>query len=439
MNTKIRKITALTLAILTVGAFTSCGEDKPEDIRDSQESESENQEANTEPEVKDINVAVNYKYDIMSQAAARYNNSHDDSRIQILNYSRYNTEDNPTGAAEQLRLDIISGEIPDIIDVSMIDGLGLEKFGMYTDLYPYLDADEELNRDSFIPSILELNEKDGKLYSMPVTCNTFYVYAGKSKFLSDYSDWETEDIVGINKQYPDKLLYGHCSNSADILFQTFDINDFIDYDTYTCNFDSEEFIDILEFCSQYPVEGEYNTATTENIRNDRALVGMLKLLSIDEIPQEFNEMFGDEEYTLIKTAYNFGSRFAVTENCWNKDYAWDYIKEFYNQEAFIKNLDNSEMIEAIPLTKPQFDAQVEYLQSIDDSSDNIFNKPVTDEEADMIYEILCNGKECVQNDNFDIYLICYEETQRCFNGDISPKECAEMIQSRVGIYLGEKA
>ncbi len=442
MKVSIKIITALTLAVLTLGASVSCGEEKPEDMSDSQESHPERIEEITEPEKRDIIVAVNYKEDIMRSAAIRYNTSHDDSRIQIIDYSRYNTEDNPSGAAEQLRLDIISGDVPDIIDVSMIDGLGLEKFGMYTDLYPYLDADEELNRDTFIPSILELNEKDGKLYSMPVTCNKLYLYAGKSKYLSEYSNWETEDIIGINKRYPDKMLYGHCSNSAELLFQTFDISDFIDYDTYTCNFASEEFVDILEFCNQYPPEGEYNTATAEHIRNDQALVGMQKIISIDEIPQGFNELFGDEDYTHIKTSYNFGSRFAITESCWNKDHAWEYIKEFYDQEAYERELDNiseDEIALLLPLTKPQFDAQIEFLQMHGDAEITGFNKQLTDEEADMIYQLLSKGNEIVQNDNFDIYLICYEETQRCFNGDISPQECAEMIQSRVGIYLGERS
>ena len=53
MKVSIKKITALTLAVLTLGASVSCGEEKPEDMSDSQESQNEK---NQQPEKTVIDI-----------------------------------------------------------------------------------------------------------------------------------------------------------------------------------------------------------------------------------------------------------------------------------------------------------------------------------------------------------------------------------------------
>lgn len=398
-------------------------------------------------EKRSVKVAVSYKSPELQKAAVRYNNTHDDSRIALVEYGPSDDE-NSARNADDLRLEIISGDIPDIIDLSLIGGLGLEKFGMYTDLYPFLDSDEELSREAFLPSVFNACEKDGKLLSLPVTCSTVYITAGKTKFLEDFAGLTDEYIMGLAEKYPDKLLYANRTNASDIIFQTFDMNQFIDYESYTCNFESEEFIDILEFCTKYPSEGSYVHEYNENIRSDKALIGTVKIPDIYSISDSVSEMFGDEDYTVLETEFNYGVRLAITESCPDKNGAWEFIRENYDIEMymdnFVSDFKSYGLCGGIPITAAQFEAQAEFFRTIEQNEDlnlegHSINKNLTQEQCDLVYDILCGAESCVENMNYDMYMIIYEETTECFGGEITPEECAERIQNRMSILLSERS
>lgn len=72
--------------------------------------------------------------------------------------------------AERWSLDIATGNVPDILDVS--HGISTEQFikkGLLADLYPLMEKDEEIKKEKFVPSVLRTLENDGKLYYMPVS------------------------------------------------------------------------------------------------------------------------------------------------------------------------------------------------------------------------------------------------------------------------------
>ncbi len=392
MKNTFRKITALTLSVLMAGAFTSCNKDKSEKKRS-------------------VTVAVSYISPILQKAAERYNTAQDDSCIELVEYGPSGDE-NAARTADDLKLEIIAGDIPDIIDVSLISGLGLEKFGMYTDLYPFLDSDAELSREAFFPGVFTACEEEGKLLSLPVTYKTIFVTAGKKKFFEDFTELTDEYIMGLAEKYPDKLLYAIHTNSSALIFDNFDMNRFIDYDSYTCNFNSEEFIDILEFCKNYPAEGEFLFEQDENIRSDKALMSSFAVSPFTS-PDFLEKMFGDEEYTVLETKFHYGIRLAITENCPDKNDAWEFIRELYNADTG----------DEFPVTVTQFEAKEESF--------------VTSEQYSFAYGILSETDGCTENINNDIYKIINEETVECFGGAITSQECAEIIQNRVSIYLSE--
>ena len=411
-------------------------------------SEGGNADNSDEPvEKRNVKVAVSMKTTELEKAAVKYNTTHDDSRIALVEYGPSGDE-NSARNADDLKLEIVAGDIPDIIDVSLISGLGLEKFGMYTDLYPFIDADEELSRESFLPSVFAACENDGKLLSLPVTCDTIYITAGKTKFFEDFTKLTDEYIMGLTEKHPDKLLYANRSNSSEIIFQTFDMNQFIDYDSYTCNFNSKEFIDILEFCTQYPAEGQYLHEYNENIRTDKALIGTFKVGDMYGLLDSLDEMFGEEDYTMLETELNYFVRLAITEDCPDKNDAWEFIREAYDIETYMDNFEstfkNYGICDGIPITVGQFEAQKAFLSTIEQNKDlNLenfsINKNITEEQCDIIYNILCQAERGIENLNWDIYMIIHEETTECFGGGITPQECAERIQNRTSILLSERS
>ena len=77
MKNTFKKLTALTLSILTVGALTSCGKEKPEDISDRQESSSSAENSET-AEKKTLTLAVLSGDSSLSNSIRWFNNSNDD-------------------------------------------------------------------------------------------------------------------------------------------------------------------------------------------------------------------------------------------------------------------------------------------------------------------------------------------------------------------------
>ena len=75
-----------------------------------------------------------------------FNKSSDKYRIEIKDYSEFNTADDYQAGLTKLNTEIAAGNVPDILNVS---GLPIQQYsakGLLEDLYPYIDADEELNR-----------------------------------------------------------------------------------------------------------------------------------------------------------------------------------------------------------------------------------------------------------------------------------------------------
>ncbi len=393
MKNTIRRITALVLTSVLLCGAVSCGKEKPEEKRC-------------------VKVAVSYKSPMLCSAAERYNSTHENSVIELVEYAA--SEDTEAeNTADDLCLEIAAGDYPDIIDLSIIDDIELDSMGMCTDLYPFLDSDDELSRDSFFPGVFTACEKEGKLISLPAAYKTIFVSAGKSKFFEDFTELNNAYIMELAEKYPDKLLSPFHTNSSVYIFDLFDMNQFIDYDSYTCNFNSEEFINILEFCSQYPAEVEFLTTPDENILTDKALIYLFQV-SIFTNP-DLEKIFGDEEYTVLETNFHYGIRLAITESCPDKNAAWEFLSEVYNGESG----------DDFPVTVKQFEEKRDSF--------------VTQQHYDFAYDILSGTDGFTETLSDDIAIIISEETAECFNGEASPQECAEMLQNRISIYLSEKS
>ena len=96
----------------------------------------------------------------------KFNRSNDKYRIEVVDYSEYNNEENGYDAGlTKLNTEIMAGNIPDILDISSVNYVQLASKGLIEDLYPYIDADEELNREDFFENVLAAMEVDGKLYA----------------------------------------------------------------------------------------------------------------------------------------------------------------------------------------------------------------------------------------------------------------------------------
>ena len=127
----------------------------------------------------------------MRDAIVKFNRASNTHRIVVRDYSEYNTDDDYNAGIQKLNTEMLSGKLPDMIDINTYS-MPVEQYaakGFLTDLYELIDADPELSRESFVqPVIKALESADGKLYQLPSTFAVSTAIA-LDKVAGDYDTW----------------------------------------------------------------------------------------------------------------------------------------------------------------------------------------------------------------------------------------------------------
>ena len=125
--------------------------------------------------------------------------------------------------------------------------------GGFCDLYEFMKDDPEVNPDTLSEHILELNERDGKLYSMP-TYYAAWSMTGKSGYVGSERNWTVSEFIDRWEKMPEGATVNGTSNAENIYYDVLRTNTtaFVDYANCEVHFDSPDFRKMLEFCSTFP-------------------------------------------------------------------------------------------------------------------------------------------------------------------------------------------
>ena len=130
----------------------------------------------------------------MRDAIVKFNRASNTHRIVVRDYSEYNTDDDYNAGIQKLNTEMLSGKLPDMIDINTYS-MPVEQYaakGFLTDLYELIDADPDMSRESFVqPVIKALESADGKLYQLPSTFAVSTAIA-LDKVAGDYDTWNLE-------------------------------------------------------------------------------------------------------------------------------------------------------------------------------------------------------------------------------------------------------
>lgn len=408
-----------------------------------------------------------------------FNKSNTEYRIKIADYSKYNewdeeTEKQTNSAAKQLKMDIVTGNSPDMIityDYSLISELAPK--GTFTDLYTYLEKDNDLSKDDIMPNVLKASEIDGKLYSMSPNFQVA-TFACKSKFF-DKENWTLDDMIDTLHEHPDMQLmnYGNSKEDAFEMLANACCDEFIDYEKLECHFDSDDFKKILEFCNEFPDESEeidWETATDDEMQeywneqetmclNDKALLSDAGFYDFTGYSQARSVTFGDD-ITLVGTPSNNGkgallslsNAMAVMDSSPSKDACWEFIKTFFTEDyqtndrysfglpslvsAFDKKAEDA-------MHKPYYidedGKKVEYENTYYINGKEITIDPLTKEEKDFVVDYIKKADKMYNGYTDEIKEIIVEEVTKYFKGEATSQQTIDKLQNRVGILISEQS
>lgn len=409
-----------------------------------------------------LKLACAYLNEYIRQEIMEFQKENEDYKIEVWDYSMYEN------AEERLQLDMAAGRIPDIISLNHFSIQNLIQKGILTDLYPLIEEDKEMEKETFIPEVLETLEQNGKLYSL---ITDFYIHclSGSKEKLGDREGISVEEIMDIYKNLSEneKLFYSDTQQYAfDILCH---ISDFVDPDSNKIDFNCQDFIDLLKFSKQFPEKEKELKPGTMMIQTP--LICYQSFGSLRSLMEQhcFYENQGGavflsypskdkkQELSIIGVENELG----ITEYCQNKTKAWEFVRRFftykYQMNYTYDGKDGS--TQGFPVRQDVFDKQLEYAMAKEDyidedgtnvmslenvpsrqgNNENIILHAFTKEEISQVKKLFkrCHGLTFTDTTN-DISKLIKEELPAFFAGDRTAKETAEIIQKRVELYINER-
>ena len=425
------------------------------------------------PHKESLRMAVMYLDYHTQQAIIDFNRSNDKYRVDVRDYSEYNTEDDYSAGLTKLTTEIMAGNMPDILSVAeSIPYRQLAAKGLLEDLYPYIDADEQLSRGDFFPNVLSAMELDGKLYA---ACAGFAVETavGASSVVGDTPGWTYDEYYAALATMPEGCEGFDIGVDRDTMLEislALDMTDYVDWAAGTCNFDSEEFAKVLEFCKPFPDASYYENYeyTAEDSPANRVAQGKQMLCvatfsGTDFFYMDYDKVFGGQA-TCIGFPTNNGvgntlamlESYAMSSTCHNKEAAWQFLRGFLteeyqmegyylptNQKTFEKQLEKAMEVEY------EKDANGNYLLdengeripvsrgSVYDGMETYDIYATTPRQAQMLRDVIASATKMMDYD-MSIINIVKEEAAAYFAGQKTAQEVCKLIQSKANIYINEQ-
>lgn len=417
-------------------------------------------------DVKDkqvLTLACNYVDYSVRQQVVNFNKKSDTYRIQIKDYSMYNTEEDYTLAQTRLNTDIVSGNVPDILQLN--SSLPVESYiakGLFEDLYPYIDSDEEISRDDLLMNVMDVFSTEGKLYKLVPTFSVMTV-AGKTADVGKEPGWTLDDLNALLASKPEgtEVFFDSIRSSVLTNWMQMSSEQFINWETGECSFDSDGFVKLLEFVKQFPESWDDEKFQDENYwngydsiyRDGRALLSVCYLSDFASYNRMEEGSFG-EEITMIGfpaenkkgSAFDYNTSFAMSSKSANKEGAWEFLRYFLSYDyqkdmgGFPTNAKCYEELKEKAKQKPYYldenNKKVEYDDTYYVNGIEIIIPPMTDEKIQKVEDFIFSIDQTVVYDENLINIIT-EEAEGFFSGQKSAKEVAGIIQSRVKIYVNE--
>ena len=421
-----------------------------------------------------------------------YNKTNDEYRINVVDYSEYATDDDYNAGVTKLTTEIISGSVPDIF---LTSNLPIDKYaakGVIADLNTFMDGGNGLSRDYFVPQVMSALEKDGKLYELPTSFSVQTAYA-LSSIASQYDTWNVAAVQDAMTQLQEGATVfsdGWTKNTALSNCLSRNLSAFVDWTTGKCEFDSEAFQQLLAFCNSFPAEtsdgdGAIAYAPSADIAvddamwdsdatritNGKQLMSTIGMYSFDSYIWNVYAIRDKITFTGYPTEDGSGSSFelqmpmAISSVTKYPDAAWDFVCSIIKK---MNTIDENNYYYGFPISQAAFDAEMtdimteqyqldENGEQVDWDGDGEPDKAIrgsyetmengetvykdvyalTQEDIDQILGVINNTRSVYDYDQ-EILDIITDEVAAYFAGDKDVQTTANMIQSRVNLYVQEQ-
>ena len=406
-------------------------------------------------------------YDVKKRVI-EFNQTSEEYRIVTKEYNVYNTYEDYTAGMTKLNNDLISGNMPDILINNEYNPLPIETYiskGWIADVNKLIEKDEELSQVEFMQNVFDAYSVDGKLYYV-VPNFEVYTMAAKASLVGDRTGWTMEDmkqvLAGMGEEA--KAFGDTTRESFMYMVMRYCGNQFVDVSTGKCNFNSEDFISMMEFAMTLPEEINYDddywnnydwAAEESQYRENRTLMMAVNMYNFSDIATTINGYFGEDisfvgfptesgngAYLQAETTYALSARSA------NLDGAWQFVR-YYLTDEYQKEVSYFPVNKALffekskaALERPYWEDENGEKQYYDNTiyinGEEIVIPPLNQEQLDMVTDYIQSvSNRYYYNEN--VANIVNEEMGAFYSGQKSAQDVADVIQRRVQVYVDENS
>ncbi|MDE5746517.1 MAG: extracellular solute-binding protein [Acetatifactor sp.] len=393
-----------------------------------------------------------------------FNNGSDKYRITLRDYSEWNTDEDWETVRTRLSSDIMGGQMPDIVMLSDLDSYAnYASKGGLADIGALLEEDPELGELKYLQNVWDAYSVDGKLYAVVPSFNVYTMIAKKS-LVGEPKSWTMADVQATLADMPaGATAFGDITRGGFIYrMLSFAGRDFVDVESGQCYFDSQNFMDMLEYAATLPREetweyrDDYDNFLYEEsqYRENRTLLYSLFIINLPNSKYQIRGDMGEEiSYVGFPSADSNGSilsagqySFVISADSAQQEGAWQFVRWFLSPEyQSSAECDDMPVLKSAFLAKAQEGTERPYWidesgekQYYDDvwiiDGEEVNVEPFNQDEVDAFCEFIYTVNRTAYYDD-QIYDIIMEEAEAFFAGQKDVQEVANNIQSRAQAFV----
>ena len=389
-----------------------------------------------------------------------FNKSSDKIQIDLVEYAY------DESGISKFSSEIAKGNIPDLIYIS--PEMPVESYvskGLFEDIEPMFKKDPVISKNKYLDNILDAYRIGGKMYFVTPSFNVCGMMGKEKEFKGTKGLTIPQLEKMIKKKKADYKFALGVVNREMILnwVMYYAMDTFVNWEKGTCSFNSDSFIDILNFAQKFPKDINYEKLDWDKydaaVRSGDQLVREVFYYDFHSYMMERYGYFGEDILYMgypgdgkNGPAIQDGMTLAMSHESGHKKECWEFMRTFYLDEY------QTRIETGFPISISALNAKAE-------KSMNPETYIYTDENGKEIEEVIdnpeltLNGKsikipipkqadidtvmktlkslDCRARVDYNISNIVLEEVGAYFSGQKSAKETADVIQSRVKVYILE--
>nr|WP_305132434.1 extracellular solute-binding protein [uncultured Acetatifactor sp.] len=407
---------------------------------------------------------------------SQFNRNSTDYRIEVREYYDTYLASGQAEAREEARtalhMDISSGRCPDLLVLEYDDLEAYAAKGLLEDLAPYLEEDGELE---LADNVIEAYTFHGKLCALPGALQ-IRTLAGRTERLGELGDaagWTLEEMMEFIDSNPDSTVFSADAGQLLEYSLVFNQSHFVDWEAHTCDFTSDEFIRLLEFCGRFSDRKGTEGAEVLDMmeRSNIALLHEVELVRPQDIAM-LAQILGTEDISYVGFPTVDGRAGSLLEDCGgtcaisakskHKEQAWAFVEllltGWENPPKSYSALKGTKGFPTELGTRERYFAKVSenpyrigedgeiimeggkpmryaYHTASSRTMQVFFYTPLP-EETDLICTLL--DSSTTARGGRQISSIVAQEARGYFSGQKSAADVAALIQNRVSVYLAEQ-